>query len=262
MRGEVRKKRLRAIGLAAAALTAAAVGVMGFLSARNGITDYLGSARFAVKEISVEGLRGLDEKSITLRLETLRKSTVWNADYESVAKQLAEKYPRIKNISFRRRPPSTVIVKITERDAEALIKKGARIDAIDRHLTLFAPTDEDRAMLPEILDPPDEATAGIIAFLGALGNVDADFKKSVKSVSVDSVSMRITLENGADILWGGVPENVSSKRSRRAMSARIKRINLVMNDAKKRFGGCRYMDLTQSPDTLERIVVMPQGKKI
>lgn len=262
LRSEVRRKRLRAIGLAAAALTTAALGIMGFMAARNGITDYLGSARFAVKEISVEGLRGVDEKIIMPQLEPLRKSTVWNADYKGVAKRIMEKHPRVKKVSFRKRPPAAVIVKITEREAEAVIKKNGRLDAVDKHMALFAPTDEDRAGLPEILEPPDEAAPGIVAFLDALGDVDAAFKKRVKSVSVDSVSMHLTLDDDTAVLWGATPEKPSSKNALKAISAKIARINLIMADAKKRFGGCLYIDLTQSPETLERVVVMPQGKKI
>ncbi|MDI6757882.1 MAG: FtsQ-type POTRA domain-containing protein, partial [Endomicrobiia bacterium] len=231
------------------------------------VSDYLNSERFAIKEIAVEGLRDIAGETVTARLEPLRKSTLWLADYKSVFAGVKEKHPRIEKISFRRIPPGKILVRITERSAVALIVgKSGRPEAVDRRQARFEPTDKELNNLPVIENAPDESADGIISFLNALGAAAPAFKVRIKKISLDAVSLRLTLDDGTLILWGDVPnadlERASSKTARALITERVKRIETVLNDAEKRFGGCEYLDITQSAKTLERVVVMPRGKKI
>lgn len=269
LRTKVRKKRFRVLGLAAMAAAVISLGAIGFLAMRNIVSDYLNSERFAIKEIAIEGLRDIAGETVTARLEPLRKSTLWLADYKSVFAVVKEKHPRIEKISFRRIPPGKILVRITERSAVALIVgKSGRPEAVDRRQAHFEPTNEELDNLPLIENAPDESAAGIISFLNALGAAAPAFKARVKKISLDPISMkievslRLTLDDGTLIFWGGVPEKVSSKTERAQIASRIERIETVLTDAEKRFGGCEYVDITQSAKTLERVVVMPRGKKI
>lgn len=112
-----------------------------------GLYSYVStSTRFAIKSLSVEGNMHRTNEQVALAGGIKKGGNIFALDMETAANAMAQD-PWIERAEVKRKLPSTVTIKVTERDAQALVSVG---DAL-----FLASPNGDIFKKFELGDPPD-----------------------------------------------------------------------------------------------------------
>ena len=131
----------------------------------------LTSPQFAIEKLKVTGTRVIPVSEVLRELSFMKGSNIFKVDERKVA-DLLKKNPVVADVRLHRRLPRTLIVSITERKPELLLKTGTALYDVDRlgipyravvkvdtKLPLIACTISDRITLGRPLKSPAFKTA-------------------------------------------------------------------------------------------------------
>ena len=190
---------------------------------------------FAVRDVSITGLRYLDRGEVLELMEITDETSIWT-DRDRWLVPLRE-HPLVHDVSLRRRMPGTLELRITERRPVALVATPT-LEPVDADGVLL-PIDpaEDRLDLPVVMNSEPVApgsrlvprpTRELLAHVGRLAEGDTAFLQMVSRVSWGERGTLVARwsEPRVDFL---IPAQASASRVREGLT--------ILADAVGRFGG-------------------------
>ena len=162
----------------------------------------------AVQTVTVEGTKLLTADQVRSALGPLQGKPLPQISDGDVS-ALLEPLVQVREVSSQARPPSTLLVKVTERVPVALVKQGDAYQLVDvEGVQLSATADPETTPLP-VIDGgggtlPQDLFHAITAVLGAL---PADVLVRLSNASAKSVdAVELKLVDGQTIIWGNAGE--------------------------------------------------------
>ncbi|MBT1002148.1 FtsQ-type POTRA domain-containing protein [Paenarthrobacter sp. DKR-5] len=191
-----RRRRLLLTAGAVVAVVAALVAVLVF------------SPLLAVRTIKVDGLKLATAKQVDAALAPLKGKPLPQVDAAQV-QQLLGRLPQVHYSTIEARPPSTLLVHITERVPVALVKNGNAFVQVDQDGVQVATVKDRSAVALPVIDGGTAAVGknifkAITAVLAVLPPAILARMDHAQASSVDSV--QLTLNDGKTVVWGNASE--------------------------------------------------------
>lgn len=183
------------------------------------------SPLLAVRSISIEGTRLAPERSVSKALEPLLGRPLPQVDTGQVRALLADFAP-IRDVDVEARPPSTLVVRVTERIPVAVLQNGRQFVLIDSVGTQLRVVGSRRAVRLPLIDGGRAAVrrevfSSITSVLETLPAAVLARLEHASARTVDSVVLR--LSDGRTVMWGNASENELKARVLAALLAAPKR---------------------------------------
>ena len=198
-----RRKRMRnwGIGLGAVVL---ALGVLIAL-----VTTPI----MSVREIRVEGADRVTEEQITTALESQLGKPIALVSDEEIGEALQE-FAALESYAVDLLPPSTLLIRITERTPVALSANGTLLDAAG--VDLGEPR-EGEGDLPTVKDAVP-GTAEFEAIARVLTNLSPFMLEHVNEISASSPqSVQLRTDSGETVIWGGADQSTLKSETVQAL---------------------------------------------
>ena len=172
-------RRRRLPGLVRALLVCVAAGLVGA-----GTYRLATSSLFGVRRIEISGQKQARTEEILRMLERWRGTNLVTLDLKPLASRLLE-HPWIERVTIAKRFPDGLEIRVAERDAVALLRRGGRLLWVGRDGRAIAPYDPradgreyvlvggDERSLPEVLGLLDELRGRAPEYFSALSEIDA-----------------------------------------------------------------------------------------
>ncbi len=177
---------------------------------------FYGSPWLRVRQVQVAGARTLTPDAVRAAAAVPAGSPLASVDTSAVAGRLRERLPRIASVDVTRSWPHTVVVKVTERTAKAVVKNGGKFIEVDSEGVRFATDSSAPSGVPFVELPEDAAASagspsnryfGTDRLLHAAVQVAADLPESVQKQtqviqvrSWDGITLQLTGNRTA--VWG------------------------------------------------------------
>ena len=162
----------------------------------------------AVQTVTVEGTRLLTADQVQSALEPLQgKPLPQISDSEVTA--LLQPLVQVKEVTSQARPPSTLLVKVTERVPVALVKQGDAHQLVDVDGVKLSDTADPASTLLPVIDGGGGTLPQDLfhAITGVLGALPADVLARLSNASAKSVdAVELKLVDGQTIVWGNAGE--------------------------------------------------------
>jgi cell division protein FtsQ len=116
----------------------------------------------------------------------------------------------IESYSTQLEPPSTLVVRITERTPLAVVKQGASYEVVDQAGVVLSAGASPQAGLPVVTVPAGqqpESSAGFAAAAAVIAALPDAVRATVTAASATSANnVTLTLQGGKQVVWGGVDQ--------------------------------------------------------
>jgi cell division protein FtsQ len=116
----------------------------------------------------------------------------------------------IESYSTQLEPPSTLVVRITERTPLAVVKQGASYEVVDQAGVVLSAGASPQAGLPVVTVPAGqqpESSAGFAAAAAVIAALPEAVRATVTGASATSANnVTLTLQGGKQVVWGGVDQ--------------------------------------------------------
>jgi cell division protein FtsQ len=116
----------------------------------------------------------------------------------------------IESYSTQLEPPSTLVVRITERTPLAIVKQGASYEVVDQAGVVLSAGASPQAGLPVVTVPAGqqpESSAGFAAAAAVIAALPDAVRATVTGASATSANnVTLTLQGGKQVVWGGVDQ--------------------------------------------------------
>ena len=175
----------------------------------------------AVRDIQVEGAKLVSSDLIVRDLESQRGTPLTLVDQSAIKAALVA-YPLIQSYSVESRPPSTLVIRIVERQPVGLITDGDSFDLVDVAGVVLSSGPERPEGYPLMVFDGDSASSGFAAAASVLRALPDDVRRSVDEITattVDDVTLTLAGE-GAVVTWGSAEDsNAKAVALERLMAA-------------------------------------------
>jgi len=123
-------------------------------------------ARFDVRHVTVTGAKHSSQSDIDLVARSFRGANLFQMNIESVQAEL-RRLPWVDSVAIEKKLPDTLLIRLTEREAVALVRKGNDFHYVDAAGVVFAPLSlaVGDAELPIISRAGTSEVARCVAFL-------------------------------------------------------------------------------------------------
>ena len=162
----------------------------------------------AVQTVTVEGTRLLTAEQVQSALEPLQgKPLPQISDGDVTA--LLQPLVQVKEVSTQARPPSTLLVKVTERVPVALVRQGDAHQLVDADGVKLSDTADPASIPLPVIDGGGGTLPKDLfhAITGVLGALPADVLARLSNASAKSVdAVELKLVDGQTIVWGNAGE--------------------------------------------------------
>ncbi|SDS53047.1 FtsQ-type POTRA domain-containing protein [Agrococcus carbonis] len=208
-RARVRQERAEVRRFTAARrrqLRMALLGIGGLGLALALLVGLVWSPLMAVRDVQVEGADRVDPAAVQQALAGQVGQPIATVTEAGVAEQLRT-IPQIESFQLDVVPPSTVIVRLVERRPVAILPGDDGETVIDGAGVALGAVDESTAALPRLegVEVGSEQFEAVAAMLVA---VPVDVLESTETVEAPTASdIRLTLESGQTVQWGGADES-------------------------------------------------------
>jgi cell division protein FtsQ len=160
------------------------------------------SSTLTVKHVDVEGASLLSRQQILTAADVPMGAHLAGLDLGTIHNRVAGLAP-VEHVDVSRDWPDGVLIRVTERQAVAVVQIAGRYQAMDAHGVLFRTYPRPPAALPRLVSP---ATVGSDA-LAEAGRVIAALPSGL-AARVDHVGVAgidrvtLTMRSGATVIWG------------------------------------------------------------
>ncbi|MFG3103159.1 cell division protein FtsQ/DivIB [Streptomyces sp. NPDC048182] len=221
--GRFRRPRLRTIILSSAGLVLAGAGTVWLL---------YGSSWLQAEQVSVSGTRELTPAQVREAADVPLGDPLVSVDTGAIEARLARKLPRIDEVRVERSWPHGVTVKVTERTAVLVVRKGGRYVEVDDEGVRFATVSRAPKGVPALeLTPARSGSAAAslrrfgedrlvreaVRVAGGVPKAVAHRTRVVKVRTYDDISLE--LSDRRTVAWGS-GEHAAGKG--RALTALMK----------------------------------------
>lgn len=193
--GAVRRLVLRIVG---------AVVVLGVIAGAGWLVGY--SQVFAARQVSVSGGDRVTVSEVRNAADVPLGLSLARQDLDGIAGRVRS-IPAVATATVERQWPTTITIRITERQAVLGIKRGSGYLLIDDQAVGFATekTLPDR-VVEAAIDPQDARVLGDAAVVAK--SLPADLRKKVKRIKATSPSaIKLELDGGVEVNWGSAEES-------------------------------------------------------
>ena len=169
----------------------------------------LGSSVFGVETVDVTGIARLGPDQVRDQAAIEAGTPLARLDTDGIVERVRE-LPAVRAVEVTRDWPSTVVIRVTEREAAAVQARGRDWALVDRTGVVFGTAARRPHGLPRVSAPVTEGAAALRATLDVLDALPVpvrDQVREVRAASLERVTLR--LSRGRTVEWG------SAERSER-----------------------------------------------
>lgn len=162
----------------------------------------LGSSVFGVETVDVTGTQRLGPDQVRDQAAIARGTPLARLDADGIVDRLRE-LPAVRAVEVTRDWPSTVVIRVTERQPAAVQPRGRDWALVDRTGVVFGTVARRPRGLPRISAPVTEGAPALRATLDVLDALPApvrDQVREVRAASLERLTLRLT--RGRTVEWG------------------------------------------------------------
>jgi cell division protein FtsQ len=162
----------------------------------------LGSSVFGVETVDVTGVARLGPDQVRDQAAIGRGTPLARLDTDSVVDRVRE-LPAVRDVEVVRDWPSTVVIRVTEREPAAVQARGSDWALVDRSGVVYGTVARRPRDLPRVSAPVSEGAAALRATLDVLEALPVQVRDQVREVraaSLEQVTLR--LSRGRTVEWG------------------------------------------------------------
>jgi cell division protein FtsQ len=203
-RQEIRRFTARKRGRHRAWVIAAAIlGVLIVVSVAGAYSPLL-----AVRNIQVVGASRVNQAEITEALGDQLGRPLALVDAGAV-KAVLVGYPLIASYSLESQPPSTLVVRIVEREPVGVLQSGSVYTLVDAAGVTIERSDQPIAGYPTLMVAGGPTSKGFVAAAAVIRALPGDLRARVASVSAstaDDVTLTL-VDSPAEVVWGSAEDS-------------------------------------------------------
>jgi cell division protein FtsQ len=169
------------------------------------------SPLLAVRSIEVVGASRVNQAEITEALSDQLGRPLALVDAGAV-KAVLVGYPLIASYSLESQPPSTLVVRIVEREPVGVLQSGSVYTLVDAAGVTIERSDQPIAGYPTLMVTGGPTSKGFVAAAAVIRALPTDLRARVASVSAstaDDVTLTL-VDSPAEVVWGS-PEDSAEK---------------------------------------------------
>jgi cell division protein FtsQ len=166
------------------------------------------SPLLAVRSIEVVGATRVDQAEITKALSGQMGRPLALVDPGAV-KAVLVGYPLIASYSLESQPPSTLVVRIVEREPVGVLQSGTVYTLVDAAGVTIERSDQPIAGYPTLMVAGGATSKGFVAAAAVIRALPADLRARVASVSAstaDDVTLTL-VDSPAEVVWGSAEQS-------------------------------------------------------
>ncbi|HBU70324.1 MAG TPA: hypothetical protein DEE98_08095 [Elusimicrobia bacterium] len=250
LRSKLKSERRKTAGKVL--LIGTVIGVLAFGSVQGwkAVSSFLfESERFKIRRIDIVGAKNVTKGEIEAQLSFRTGDNIFTAWVSKSERDLRQCKPELKKVSVRR-GWKKIVVRIEERTPVAFVSYGGEklgIDSDNRPFPLRGRW--VKHPLPEITAPGELERAELLRFVKDFYSQAGDFSSRAAGFGIESLNeITIRLKDGPLVVWG--------RRENDKLSAKLDRLQQVLDDGLKRYSGLEYVNLAFFDDG--RIIVRPK----
>jgi len=171
------------------------------------------SPLLAVRSIEVVGASRVNQAEITEALSDQLGRPLALVDAGAV-KAVLVGYPLIASYSLESQPPSTLVVRIVEREPVGVLQSGSVYTLVDAAGVTIERSDQPIAGYPTLMVTGGPTSKGFVAAAAVIRALPADLRARVASVSAstaDDVTLTL-VDSPAEVVWGSAEDSVLKAR--------------------------------------------------
>lgn len=172
------------------------------------------SPLMAVRTITVEGSKLVNSDGVVNDLQSQIGRPFPLIDQRQIKAELV-KYPLIQSYSIEAVPPSTLVIRLVEREPLGLQEADGGFALVDAAGVVLRTDPERIDGYPVIDTDRDAASKGFTAAVAVLRALPDDVRKSVDTVTattLDDVTLMLG-ESGATVRWGSADDSAEKARA-------------------------------------------------
>lgn len=189
-------------------IAAAILGVLLVVSVAGAYSPLL-----AVRSIEVVGASRVNQAEITEALSDQLGRPLALVDAGAV-KAVLVGYPLIASYSLESQPPSTLVVRIVEREPVGVLQSGSVYTLVDAAGVTIERSDQPIAGYPTLMVTGGPTSKGFVAAAAVIRALPTDLRARVASVSAstaDDVTLTL-VDSPAEVVWGSAEDSVLKAR--------------------------------------------------
>lgn len=174
----------------------------------------------AVRTITVEGARLVNSDGIVEDLQSQVGTPLPLVDQRAIKASLV-KYPLIQSYTVEAVPPSTLVVRLVEREPLGLIDSGSGFSLVDAAGVTLRTSESRIKGFPIIDTDADPESKGFTAAVSVLRALPDDVRAAVDTVTAstrDDVTL-VFADSGAQVRWGSAEDSDEKARVLSALMA-------------------------------------------
>ncbi|MBF4564819.1 FtsQ-type POTRA domain-containing protein [Plantibacter sp. VKM Ac-2876] len=171
------------------------------------------SPLLAVRSIEVVGASRVNQAEITEALSDQLGRPLALVDAGAV-KAVLVGYPLIASYSLESQPPSTLVVRIVEREPVGVLQSGSVYTLVDAAGVTIERSDQPIAGYPTLMVTGGPTSKGFVAAAAVIRALPTDLRARVASVSAstaDDVTLTL-VDSPAEVVWGSAEDSVLKAR--------------------------------------------------
>ncbi|MCW4459407.1 FtsQ-type POTRA domain-containing protein [Microbacterium sp. MPKO10] len=195
-----------------------ALGAVALVAVAAVVTAY--SPVMAVRTITVEGARLVNSDGIVEDLQSQVGTPLPLVDQRAIKASLV-KYPLIQSYTVEAVPPSTLVVRLVEREPLGLIDSGSGFSLVDAAGVTLRTSESRIEGFPIIDTDADPESTGFAAAVSVLRALPDDVRAAVDTVTAstrDDVTL-VFADSGAQVRWGSAEDSDEKARVLSALMA-------------------------------------------
>lgn len=171
-----------------------------------------------IRSVQVAGAPAGDDAAILAAAAVPPAATMLRVDTAGIERRVAA-VPRVASVDVIRRWPTTLLIKVTERAAVAVVQVGANFQEIDSAGVLFGVAGPRPAGLALLAAPL--STRAAVA--GALAQLPLTvYSRVVQAGATTPDSITFWLRGGAEVIWGSAEQPQAKSAVLLVLLARVK----------------------------------------
>jgi cell division protein FtsQ len=171
------------------------------------------SSLLGVRQVHVQGAHLLTAAQVKKAADVANGTPLIRIDAAAVAARV-EKLPEVASAQVSTSYPSTLVIRINERQPVGYLRTGDRYVLVDRTGDQYRTADSAPAGLPRFVVPAGtdaRTTGGAVATVAAA--LPAAVREQVRSIeALDPAAITLVLKHGREVAWGSAARSADKAR--------------------------------------------------